>query len=112
MSWILGAYTIPEPSQMTVSPVEVIQSRRLASGKLVKDVIAVKRRFRLFYEDLTTEEKETFEAIRDNQQFVNFYFVENGEETEVMVWLEPFSYECACQDPEYWINFDISLEEQ
>lgn len=113
VTWTLGDYEVPVADEMRVVPIDLTRSSRTASGKLVMDVVpGIKRQFELYYRDLTLAEKQVFETLRDNLEFVTFSYIENGELAEATVFVRPFQYQAEFQDPETWRDFPITLEEQ
>lgn len=116
MSWKLGPAgfenTIPTPSAFAITPREIAREGRTASGRLVKDVIAVKRTFTLTYSALTSAEVAILLTEYDRQQFLSFIYPDRGADRTATVWFAEFPRERLLHQSEYWGNFDIVLEEQ
>lgn len=55
--------SLPEPTDITETPIEIKREARTADGSLVTDIIAVKYVYTLTYVYLTYEEMESIESI-------------------------------------------------
>lgn len=110
--FVLDRYVIDYPADFSVEEFDVEYSDRVASGKLVTDVIATKRKFYLTYNYLTVDEITTLATIRAKRDFVDFKYKYLGVTETVTVWVHPITYVGYMQDPETWTDFKITLEEQ
>jgi len=110
--WTLGGTAIPYPNSFAVEEFDIDLTDRVASGKLVTDIIATKKRFKLQYDYLSLEEIAVFNAVRNTRDFVRFVYKYLGVDQSVTVWMHPMTYKGEFQDPETWSNFSIYLEEQ
>lgn len=77
---------IPTPETFAIEPQQITREGRTASGRLVKDVIAVKQRFVLSYAGLTSEQAEVFRTEFDRNQFLSFKYPDRGETQTATVW--------------------------
>lgn len=66
----LGETKIPEPSTFNVTEFDIVREGRVASGKLVMDVIATKKRFTLGYNYLTGPEMDAILTEYDRRTFL------------------------------------------
>lgn len=110
--FILDHNVIEYPTDFSVEEFDIEYSDRVASGKMVTDVIATKRKFYLDYAYPTIEEITIFATIRAKRDFVDFTFVYLGKAETVSVWMHPVSYTGLHQIPESWTDLRITLEEQ
>lgn len=105
----LNTTTIPTPHQFVISNSPIEKITRLASGKLVKDVVAIKKTFSLSYNDITGTDLNTILGIIGTGDFVTLeYPTETGTGTATVT---------AGEIPrELWINSgakryrEVSLE--
>lgn len=112
MTWTLGGVEIPYPRDFNIEPFDIKFADRAASGKLLVDIIATKKRFRLFYPAPTVLELYTLLTLKAADSFVVFTYTYNGAPATCTVWIEQITYEGEIQDPESWQNVRVSLEEQ
>jgi len=112
MTWTLGGTAIPYPTEFPVEIIDIKYADRVASGKMVVDLIAKKRRFTLVYEDPELADLVTFLTLKALDAFLEFVYVENGVEVTKTVWMGDISYEGEYVNPETWKNVEIPLEEQ
>lgn len=110
--FILDNNVIDYPTEFNVEEFDIEYSDRVASGKMVTDIIATKRKFYLDYTYLTVAEIQTLATIRAKRDFVDFTFKYLGETETVSVWVHPITYTGYMQNPETWTDFKIILEEQ
>ncbi len=117
MSWKLGPSgsqaTIPAPSDFKIESADAkIRTGRTASGRLVVDVVATKKRFTLGYKVLTTAQIEILLTEFDRREFLAFTYPDRGVDRTTTVWFAVFPRPRLLQQTEYWGEFEIVLEEQ
>lgn len=103
---------IPTPREnMKITYTEVSRSERAISGRLVKDVIALKRTFQIPYQGLTPETALIFIEIYESGGEVTFEFEDvRGTETAT-VYIQSLPREVYSPKPQYTQNVTITLEE-
>jgi hypothetical protein len=116
MSWKLGLagveQTIYKPTSFLITPVPVERKARVASGKLVKDIIAVKKEFILSYNALPPEQISILITEYDRHAVLNFIYPDvDGDETTA-VWFESFPREKLLTPVHLWGRFSINFTEQ
>jgi len=67
---------LPSPSSFDVGEKQITREGRVASGKLVMDIIAVKKVFTIGYKHLTGPELETILAEFRKNTFLNFKYTD------------------------------------
>ncbi len=111
-AWTLGNVEIPFPTSFHIEPFDIKYADRVASGKLVIDVVASKEKYKLEYEAPDLADISTFLDLKAMDAFLTFTFTREGEIVAKTVWFDEISYEGEYQDPESWKNVEIVLEEQ
>jgi hypothetical protein len=109
----LNQQTIPTPKQdISIEYNEISKSSRMASGLMVKDIIAIKRIFGLSYNGLKPEEALIFINAFKVGESVEFEFedIEGTETAKVFVTALP--REIYIHEPYYTKNVKITLEEE
>ncbi len=116
MSWKLGIsgneVDIPAPSGFKIDPQPIARKDRTASGKLVEDIIAVKKVFTLDYAALNVNQVQVLLIEYERSSFLSFIYTDCGIEKQAVVWFASFPRERLLTPSEYWGNFSITLEEQ
>jgi len=110
-TWKLNAIEIPEPNRMYFEPFRVERSDRVASGLMVKDIIAIKRRFILEYEELDADEIGTFVTLFESGAFMTFTYKDRGQWRTATVDMCELPREMYLSDPELWIGITVELEQ-
>lgn len=108
----LGGVVIPSPNSFSVRTYNIEHSERTASGRLVKDIIAVKRTFVLKYMGLNATEKAIFNTLKEKRDFLVLKYLEGGEVRRAIVWMNELPAEMVSMNPEEWEDITIELEEQ
>jgi len=116
VSWKLGPAgyenTIPTPNGFSITTQEIAREGRTASGRLVKDIIAVKKVFTLEYNALTAEQVQTLLTEYERREFLSFIYPDRGQNRTATVWFAELPRELLLTSIEHWGNFSITLEEQ
>jgi hypothetical protein len=109
---MLNGIEIPRPKKFEINPTEISVSERTASGRKVKDIVAIKRYFNLSYTGLSAQSMKTFLDVYRAGKAVPFtYDAAEGSET-VSVYLESLPHEVFLFRPQYSQNITITLEEE
>jgi hypothetical protein len=108
---MLNGIEIPRPKKFEINPIEISVSERTASGRKVKDIIAIKRSFSLNYTGLSAQDMKTFLDVYREGKAVPFEFSSAGEAETVSVYLESLPHEVFLFRPQYSQNITITLEE-
>lgn len=103
---------IPTPESFTIEPQQITREGRTASGRLVKDVIAVKRQFTLSYGGMTPEQAAVFVTEFNRNQFLSFTFPDQGQTQAATVWFGTLPRELRWQLLSHWNGVSITLDEQ
>jgi len=115
MSWKLGTpgfeRDIPKPDDFNIEPFAIARADRTASGKLVKDIIAKKKIFKLAYKGLPASDITVLQEEYDKGAPLSFVYEDEGQTKNAIVWFSKFSRQRLQTRDEYW-QVDIELEEQ
>ena len=111
-TWSLNETTIKAPSTFSVEHKRIMKETRLASGKMVADVVAVKRVFTLVYPVLYPNEVSSFVDLYHKNEFVEFTFYLDGKWLSATVWVRTLPLAMLRRSPELWDKSTITLEEQ
>lgn len=103
--------TILDPDGFQIVPFEIARVDRTASGRLVKDIIAIKNRFILQYDALDPDDIDTFIQLFTTGRALNFIYEDSGKEKEAKVYITNFPRELFIYDWRYSENITITLEE-
>jgi len=81
----LGDTVIATPHDFKIIEQEIVREGRLASGKLVKDVVAVKKKFSCKYNVLTGAKLEEIMTEYDKHEFLPFEYDDRGTTKTTLV---------------------------
>ncbi len=107
----LNSITIIEPESMDINPVEYGVSARTASGKLVKDIIAVKNNYKLSYKGLKAATAKTFKDAYIAGTSVPFEYKDSDGTKTVTVNIVSLPYSILKYNTNLNQNVTITLEE-
>lgn len=103
---------IPRPTSFSIDPVEVSKSERTASGRLVKDIVAIKNEYNLTYQGLKPNQLKIFTdlyALGDPVSFI--YDDASGEQTK-SVYITSLPRGVFVRRPSLSENVTITLVEE
>jgi len=103
--------TLQDPDGFKIEPFEIAKIDRTASGKKVKDVIAVKHRYTLFYKALEPEDVRILVNFYLSGDSLSFLYSDSGEEKQAVVDITSIPRELFIYDWQYSENINITLEE-
>ncbi len=107
----LFGQTIPSPQTVRISTTQIGKTDRTASGRKVKDIVAVKRTFELTYKGLKPSTMQFFiNSYLSGETGIFEYTDANGTNT-VEVDIVDIPRELLKQKPQYSQNVTITLEE-
>jgi hypothetical protein len=116
MSWKLGLpgqeQKIYKPTGFMINPIPIERRERTASGKLVKDIIAIKHEFILSYNALPPEPIKILKTEYNRHMVLNFIYPDIDGDEMVKIWFESFPREKLLTPLHLWGNFSIRFEEQ
>lgn len=108
----LDGKEIPKPREnVGVDYIEIARTERTISGRLVKDIIAVKRKFSISYQGLKPEEALIFIDIYNSGRAVEFEFEDVQGIEKTTVYITSLPREIFIHKPQYTKNIMIGLEE-
>lgn len=107
----LNNIIIPTPKQMNVEPVELSVADRTASGKKVKDIIAIKRNFNLSYQGLKPDSFIIFKTFYYAGNAVILEYEDSEGIQTVNVFISTLPHSLLKRNPELSQNVTITLEE-
>ena len=84
----LGNSTIAWPSSFSIEPQELAKINRTASGKTIKEVIAVKKKFSLKWNNLKGTDYQAIKALIAGAAFLSFVYPDNGTTATVTVYTD------------------------
>lgn len=106
--------TIKNPTEFSIERYNITKAGRVASGKMVMDLVAKKRKFLLRYAAISGKDLNTIlSAIDTNNMFMTFEYVENGVTKTATVYVghipSVLHRMAASGDHWYWkdVNFDL-----
>lgn len=102
---------ILDPDGFVITPFEIAKYERTASGRLVKDVIAVKNKFTLQYDAFSAADADLFLEYYIAGKAVNFIYSDAGREKSATVYITDIPRELYIYDWQYSQNITITLEE-
>jgi hypothetical protein len=104
---------IPTPEAVHIEEVELAREGRTASGRLVADVLAVKRKFTLRYAALSNGAVAALRAVYAAHLTLNFIYPEAGGTESALVRMAALPREAiAWAHPTHgWRNASVVLEE-
>lgn len=114
MAYKLDGIVIKSPTSFATELYKLTKAGRLASGKMVMDVIAKKRKFQLEYTVLSGTDLTTITDILFNDSaFYTFEYVENNTTKTATVYVGAITYDRFRSDGRwYWTNVEFDLIEQ
>lgn len=108
----LNGTTIPKPHSFDMDYEEIAKKERVASGKLVKDMVAIKRLYNLTYRGLKPNDMKAFINIFKTGKAVEFEY-EDAEGTVIVnVSITSLPRSIYLCKPEYSLNVIITFEEE
>lgn len=103
--------TIPTPKTLDVEPFEIARTGRTASGKMTKDIIAIKKRFTLSYQGLGSASMKIFSDIYNAGQPVSLIYNDSEGEKTVSVYITSLPWKIPKQRPDLSQDVTITMEE-
>lgn len=108
----LNGQTIPTPWQnVGIDYIEISKSERTASGRLVKDIVAIKKQFSIPYIGLKPSDAQIFINVYESGEPVEFEYQDLGQTKTAMVYVVGLPREIYSPKPDYTANITITLEE-
>lgn len=110
----LNGIAIKQPTNLVIERYNITNAKRLASGKMMMDLIAKKRKFNLTYEVLAGRSLDQILAIIDsNQMFFTLTYTENDTVKTATVYCGQISAQkFRTTGGWYWKNVTFNLIEQ
>lgn len=112
---IINGVTIKTPTELKVGVFRITKSERLASGKMVMEVIAIKRRLDMRWEIITDVELQKIMNTLESRVFhtVTYPDPQKGENATITAYAGDINYDVWQKvGNRYWQNVSISLIEQ
>ena len=108
----LNGTEIPTPeTDVQIDEIEIAREERMASGKLVKEIIATKLRFTLQYKGLLPNDALIFINAYRNGEPVTFEYEDVTGTHSVEVYIQSLPRSIYNPKPEYTKDITITLEE-
>lgn len=112
----LNNVLLPDPDDFEIKETEISKDKRMASGKMLKEVIAIKKTFIIEYDSIKPVDLEKLKTLRAVGDFMEFRYFDNEVEKTATVWFNPFDKKMKLTDSEfqgkYWGDIKLELEEQ
>jgi hypothetical protein len=109
----LNGQTIPTPRQnIAIEYIEISRSERTITGRLVKEKIAIKKRFSIPYNGLKPDEALIFINAFEAGKPVLFEYEDVRGTQTATVYVMSLPREIYSPKPQYTANVSITLEEQ
>ena len=104
---------IPTPREnMKIDYIEISRSERAITGRLRKEIVAIKRQFSIPYQGLSPEYATIFIDIYESGRPVLFEYEDVKGEQSAIVYITSLPREIYSPKPKYTQNITIGLEEQ
>lgn len=102
---------IPKPKQISIVDTEIAKADRTASGKLVKDIIAIKKKIQLKYDGLTAASFNLFRTYYEAGKPVNFIYDEAGQTKKMQGYITEMPRNVFVHNTNFVSDITITLEE-
>lgn len=102
---------MPSPESLSIEQNEICRTERTASGRMVKDVVAVKKAISLSYPALEIEQFSKIKFFYESGKLVKFEYVESGTPCEIEAYITNLPREIVVYDTDYVSDVKITLEE-
>ncbi|KHO62670.1 hypothetical protein THYS13_07330 [Thermoanaerobacter sp. YS13] len=102
---------IPRPKQISIVDKEIAKADRTASGKLVKDIIAIKKEIQLKYDGLTPTSFNLFRTYFEAGKPINFIYDEAGQTKTIQCYITEMPRQVFIHNTNYVSDITITLEE-
>jgi len=102
---------IPRPVSFKIDYDEISKTERAASGKLLKEIIAIKKKFTLTYDSLDKDTINMLENLFLAGDAVNFIYDDAGATKSATVYIDPIPREVFLYKTEYSRNITITFKE-
>lgn len=100
-----------EPDDFHITPVRLGIRQRMASGRLIEEVISVKHTFTILYKAIEADLANALIEFYLSGRNINFIYEDSGVEKTVLVNFLEFPRSLFVYDPLYSVNVKIVLEE-
>lgn len=108
----LNGQTIPTPFQnVAIDYIEISKSERTASGRLVKDIVTIKKQFSISYRGLKPSDAQIFIDAYELGEPVEFEYEDFEGTHNTTVYVVSLPREIYSPKPNYTANVTITLEE-
>ncbi len=108
----LNGIKIPTPDDIPIDEKQICKTERMASGRMVKDVVAIKNKYSLSYKGLLPDDAMTFINIFRAGNSVSFEYEDAEGSHNKTVYLTSLPRELYRFKPQYTQNVSITLEEE
>lgn len=110
----LGGTTVKTPKDFTIANYNITKAGRVASGKMVMDLIAKKRKFNFIYDILAGDDLDAILAVIDSTVlFFTLEYVDNGTAGTATVYVGQVTKTQFRTDGKwYWKDVKFDLIEQ
>jgi len=116
MPMYIDGVKIKTPTELKVGIFRLSKAERLASGKMIMDIIAIKRRLDLSWEIIEDSELQTILNTLDTKVFheVSYPDPQNGESHTITAYVGDINQQIFQQrgGKRYWQKVSMSLIEQ
>ena len=100
-----------DPDGFNIAQFEVAYEERTASGRLVKDIVAIKRQFTLSFESFTSEDTNHIKDLINLGVPLSFLYDDAEREEQAIVYIKSYPRDLYKYDYDYSQNITIVLEE-
>ena len=116
VNYTLDGQTIKNPSKFKIDRFKITQSSRVASGDMMMELVAKKRKFQFTYEAITSSDLNKILDIiwESNDVFFQLSYIENNQQKTAKVYVGniPSDLYRADEGEWVWTNVSFSLIEQ
>ncbi len=113
---LIDSIAIKTPTELKVGTFRITKSERLASGKMVMEIVAVKRRLDLSYTIIRDTDLKQILDLLASKVFHDVVYPdpENGEAAAITVYVGDTGQQAGqkVDGTRYWLDVSISLIEQ
>lgn len=103
--------TMPPPEVFDLIPREICRMERTASGRMVKDIVAIKREIKLKYDALTKEDFLALRAIYERGTSAEVAYREASTTSKATMYITSLPRRIVTYDTDFVRDVDVTFEE-
>ena len=107
----LNNQTIVKPTELEINHEKISKKQRTASGRLVEEIVAIKRIFSLRYRGLKRSDLQIFLELQSSVEPITFEFTDSGETDTAQVYIASIPRVISPYADVVNTNIEVVLEE-